>query len=121
MKLDRNITDDGRGKYGLINTRRLREFLDLVGDSRNAHNMTEVNAMKVREAIQLLEEEGVIDWGPAESESEFFVIKLRDRNAGAALASYALAAAIHDGEYAREVKELADRAGPRSPFCKDPD
>jgi hypothetical protein len=108
VKLDRNI--NGRGKYGLVNSRRLQEILAAVGTSRNARNMDDVNAMKVREAVRLLEEEGILDWGAEGTESEFFVIKLRDENAG-----------FEDPELGADVQALADRAGPHSPFFKKPD
>lgn len=121
MKLDRNVNGTGRGKYGLVYNRRLKEIIGPIGDSRNAANMDEVNAMKVREAIKLLEEEGVITWGLPNTESEFFVIKLRDRFAHVALVAYAQVAHWIDAEYAKDVRELADRAGPYSKFYKAPD
>lgn len=120
MRLDRN-TGDGRGKYGLVKLRVLQPILDSVGNSRNAKNMDEVNAMKVREAVKLLEEEGVIEWSVPETETEIFVLKLRDRHAGAALYAYSQSALMHDDQYANDVFQLARRAGPKSPFCKDPD
>jgi hypothetical protein len=120
MKLDRNINGDGRGKYGLIKTRRLQEIIGPISNSCNAKNMDEVNAMKVREAIKLLEEEGILDWGTT-AKTEFFVVRLKDQFAGAALTGYALAARKVDSEYAREVANLAQRAGSRNPYCRMPD
>lgn len=120
MKLDRNLNSEGRGKYGIVNNRRLQKIIGPIGDSRNAWNMDEVNRMKVREAVKLLVEEGVIDWGKT-AETEFFVIKLKDQYAGHALTAYALAARRDDPEYARDVANLAQRAGPRNPHCKRPD
>lgn len=124
MKLDRNINGTGRGKYGLINNRKLIEV--------QAKERGTLKGEKIMFALSLLEREGILDWGPTGTESEFFVIKLRDKHAGAALYAYA-DIAMHDAvlaplettlglrEYADEVIELAHRAGPNSPFCKKPD
>jgi hypothetical protein len=61
------------------------------------------------------------DCAPGEP-SEFFVIKLKDRHARAALLAYAASVeARGDFEYEREIIDLANRAGTCSPFCKDPD
>jgi len=121
MKLYRNETADGRGKYGLINNRKLSPILAQVGDSHNARDMDDVHCMKIREAVKLLEDEGILDWGIEGSPSEFFVIKLRDAFASAALYAYCLAAKYYDEEYAMEVSELLKRAGPCHPNCKMPD
>lgn len=37
------------------------------------------------------------------------------------LEAYANAAGVDDPEYADEVREMADRAGPDSQWCKRPD
>lgn len=99
MRLDRNIPgQNGRGKYALVNLR----------NQRRADR----------------DEDGIIQWvddcGPGE-EHEFFVIMLKDKHAATALRAYY--ASIHgdDPEFAAEVLELVDRAGPNSPFCQDPD
>lgn len=102
MKLDRNINADGHGKYAVVRVR------GPLSDS-------------ARYAIGLLQEDGIIDFGTLGEPDEFFVIKLRDKYAGIALAAYALVAAADDPEYATEVRDLALRAGPNSPFCKKPD
>ncbi len=62
----------------------------------------------------------VEDDGPG-GENEFFVIMVKDRHAQAALMAYACSASETDMEFASDVFELAQRAGPASPFCKDPD
>jgi hypothetical protein len=51
----------------------------------------------------------------------FFVMRLKDRYAGAGLDGYANAASLDDLEYAEEVQEMARRAGPYHPACKRPD
>ena len=108
MKLDRNVAGNkGRGKYALLLLRKLPD-----------------NRVDIAKAIELLESEGIIDWGDRQTPGEFFVIRLRDRFAGAALNAYAFNAISHGGEFAEfgeEVRELADRAGIGSPFEKLPD
>lgn len=111
MKLDRNIYPMGRGKYALIKVRKLRE------QSQNAE--------KVKQAIELLEREGILDWG--DGDDDFFVIRLKDENAWPALDAYAQAyirnnVGTPDGgmEFASEVRELANKAL-RHPRKKKPD
>lgn len=104
MKLDRNINANGRGKYALLKLRNLRD-----GD-------TTVDA-----ALRTLEEAGILDWGNT-VDTEFMLIRLKDKYADDALYRYALSARM-DGEddYAREIEEMAGRAGPNHPNCKKPD
>lgn len=116
MKLDRNINEDGRGKYGLIKNRRLAE-IDKLYDGGDG-DVADLQAIK--DAIALLERAKVIDWGIT-PETEFFVIRLKDQHAQAALDSYAEDAVDDDVEYAEEVGGLALRAGPNHPNCKNPD
>lgn len=112
MKLDRNIDGTGRGKYGLIDNRKLTEVLATV--SPNLRTVIE-------EAVAGLEEYGILQWGETGTEHEFFVIKLKDRWAPDALFRYALSARADGfGDYARDVEELADRAA-EHPNRKIPD
>lgn len=113
MRLDRNIADNGRGKYALL---KLRELDNRMTDGPFRELDPEIAA-----ALQLLTDEGILDDGEAGTSSEFFVIRLRDKYAKAALQAYAAEAATDDPEYAREVSELASRSGLDSPFCKSPD
>lgn len=85
MKLDRNTSPDGLGKYSLVINRT-----------------------------------GAVDKGDT-PESEFFVLKLKDKYAAAALDAYAKAAAA-DGEteFAQDVAVLADKAR-NHPSSKKPD
>jgi hypothetical protein len=62
----------------------------------------------------------VDDCGPGE-EHEYFVIMLKDRNAQSPLDAYATMIGGRDPEFSAEVRQLADRAGIKSPFCRDPD
>jgi hypothetical protein len=102
MKLDRNLNADGRGKYGLVLNRELASL------SENFSNP--VKGM-IEEAVTLLTDHGIIDWGDT-ADTEFFVMRLRDRYADNGLHGYA-AAAREDGNegYAEEIEALADRAG----------
>ncbi|MCK1577889.1 hypothetical protein [Bradyrhizobium sp. 174] len=125
MKLDRNINSTGRGKYGLVNNRKLLEIIvppRVDGESNDASMVKLRRERQVRDAIDLLESLGILDWGLAGTDSEFFVIKLRDAYAGGALHTYA-SYAVRDGqvEYGRDVMELAKRSGESHPNCKKPD
>lgn len=111
MKLDRNIkANDGRGKYAILLLRKLALY---EGDQPLAHN-------DVEKAIEVLEQAGIIDWGIAGTESEFFLTRLKDRYAAPSLHAYADAAEKDDPEWAAEVRELATRAA-NSPWQKQPD
>lgn len=62
-----------------------------------------------------------IEHGLPSTENEFFVLKLKDKNSRAALLAYANSAEVTDKELAAEVRELANRAGVKSQWCKEPD
>jgi hypothetical protein len=62
-----------------------------------------------------------VEWGCKGDKDEFFVIKLRDKNARIALLAYADSVACDDKEFASEIRELAARSGSGSPYCKKPD
>lgn len=113
MQLDRNLPDnDGGGKYALLKLRELDAFRS--GTFRTLP--PDLDA-----AIKLLEERGIIDWGRAGTESEFFVIRLKDRYAQSALDGYANECRNDDPEWCAEITDLARRAGPASRWCKYPD
>jgi hypothetical protein len=110
MKLDRNV-DGGHGnKYALVKNRRLEELRGADGTL----------PAEISHAMLTLCDAGVLDWG-ATPETEFFVIRLRDKCARAALCGYAYVAETFDREYSGEVMTLAQRSGPRHPNCKAPD
>lgn len=119
MRLDRNINGDGRGKYALINLRKARDKMAEAGE----HGGRSTTAVEVQMALDVLEDQGLLTYGDTGAEDEFFVIKLRDRYARAALQSYANSATQDDfdKEYIADIDKLASRAGRFSPFCKDPD
>lgn len=114
MKLDRNTNGDGRGKYALLKLRALADMADTADPFQDL-------PPKIADAISVLDKAGVIDWGPAGTEAEFFVLRLKDKYAGAALDTYAMQAVGDDAEYAAEVMKLSKRAGSNSPWCKRPD
>lgn len=65
-----------------------------------------------------------VEHGLPGTENEFFVIKLKDIHARAALLGYLgsiLQKADFDEEYAHDIFELSKRAGINSKWCKEPD
>lgn len=93
-RLDQNNHRHGMGKYALIKLRPIP---------------TEV--VTPQEVAYLVQQDpSMVDLGLKGSETEFFVIRLRDQFAEAALLAYADAAESFDPEYATEIRELAKRA-----------
>jgi hypothetical protein len=101
MRLDRNTR--GRQKYALI---KLRDF-----EPQRDHDGHLISPQMVPLSV--------IDFGNI-PDSEFFVIKLKDKNAYAALVGYADATDKDDREYATEILGLAVRAA-NHPGKKKPD
>lgn len=112
MKLDRNINPNGMGKYAVLKLRMLEAFREQApfGDI----------AAPIAKALETLEAAGILDWGNT-PDTDFMLIRLKDRYAQAALRAYALAAHLDDPEYAKEIGDMAERSGPSHPFCKRPD
>lgn len=115
MRLDRNESRTWKGmqvgKYALLNLRKL------FNPEFSSYEKTEIS-----NAIDILERKGILEWGLKGNKDEFFVIKLRDEFGQGALVEYANAAsAMGEKAYAMDILELAERAGPKSPFCKRPD
>lgn len=111
MKLDRNVNSDGRGKYALLKLRALK-------------NATGSDLKAAGEAFDTLARLGVLDWGNEGTESEFMVMRLKDKYAYRGLMGYFKAVTLEDDcdfEYAQEILDMAKRAGPFSPWCKKPD
>lgn len=115
MKLDRNLNSDGLGKYALLKLRVLAKHERASGSPFHRWDAD------IEDALVTLEDAGILDWGRANSESEFMLIRPKDRYAQAALRAYAQAAEGDDPEWADEVRRMSDRAGPDSPYCKTPD
>jgi hypothetical protein len=109
MNLDRNINSDGKGKYALVNLRKIE------GNPQTAEEL----------AAAILKNPEAVEFGMVGTEGEFFVIKLKDIHADAALYAYANDVLTHgkDGQdtYAGQIIEMANRAGVVNPFCKHPD
>ena len=105
MKLDRNLSPDGKDKYAVINLRKI-----------TSHPQ---NAQELAAAILINPE--CVEFGAVGSPEEFWLIKLSDKNADASLYAYAGKALASDAEFAGEVTALAQRSGMNSPFCKAPD
>lgn len=103
VKLDRNITNPRRGKYALIKLREVQVMSASTGeDSR----------LTVRP-------HSAVDFGDTE-DSDFFVIRIKDKYAAMALQAYADAAREDDPEYADEIVDLA-RVALNHPNRKRPD
>lgn len=113
MKMYRNLNEDGCGKYAVINLRKLNELCPGGTFDRWTPG--------VEAAIKTLEDVGALEWGAVGSPDEFFLIKLKDAHAQAALLGYADSINYVDKEFAAEVYELASRSGHAHPLCKQPD
>lgn len=105
MQLDRNLNEGGKGKYALINLRKIK------GDSRTGQAVAEA----------IFKNPESVEFGIVGAPDEFWPIKLKDKYAAAALPAYADAARADDPEYANQVEEMVKRSGPNSPYCKAPD
>jgi hypothetical protein len=106
MKLVRNTTPDGTCKYALI---RLDKLPSLGEDPQ------------VAQALKLLADKGLLEYGLPHAEDEFFAIKLKDVHAQAALLAYANHAKATQPEFAKEIFALAQRSGPAHKLCGLPD
>lgn len=93
MKLDRNITNPRRGKYALI---KLRE----------TNLSPQDKAIAVAEKLMLTVDPKAIDFGDTD-DTDFFVIRLKDKYASPALLAYARAAMSDDSEYGEEIMVLS--------------
>jgi hypothetical protein len=116
MKLDRNLNKDGKGKYALIQLRKVRR------------------GSEEWRMLLVLHEKGILEWGYVGDIDEFFTIKLRDKYSDSGLRGYRTAvekdAAKNSNdnvkfkdlmEYARQILDMENRSGSLSEFCKDPD
>lgn len=114
MKMDRDVNADGTGKYALVNMREIKR----IGGVKGHHNPD------IAAALHTLELNGLIDYGQVGTESEFFVMKLKDKFSYRGLLGYMKGVELEpepDYEYAKAILDMAGRAGPYSPFCKLPD
>ena len=105
MRLDRNENDDGKGKYALIKLR------CIPGNPQTPEEL----------AAAILAHPECVDWGIRHSDSEFFLIRLKDKYAPTALHAYANAAALDENiDWSLDVYAMAKRAE-RHPGQKVPD
>lgn len=108
MRLDRNINPSGKGKYALINLRKITT------------NPTTAEDL----AAAILANPESVEFGTVGTPDEFWLIKLKDQYAANALFGYAAAIAVDregNAQYRAEVMEMAHRSGPLHPLCKRPD
>lgn len=102
--MDRRVNKDGKGKYALI---KLREI-------PTCPNTPEELAQAILDNPQC------VDFGEKGTDSEFFVVRLKDKYAVPALQAYARAAQNDDSEWALQVISLA-RDASNHPNKKQPD
>lgn len=95
MKLDRN-QNPPRGKYALIKLRQSILTPRMVENCK-------------KEKMLCVVETDAIDFGDT-PDTDFFVIRLKDKYAAPALQAYAIAAHKDDPEYANEIVTLANIA-----------
>ena len=115
MKLDRDINKNEKGKYALVRLRTIEK------------------GSEAQRLLDRLDELGVLDCGYFGQMDEFFVIKLRDKYADAAISAYVLAVMLDANriadeneyrslvQYGLRVQELLMRSGSLSKYCKRPD
>lgn len=111
MKFDRSLNADGLGKYALL---KLRNYPKPDAPGRES----------VDQALSVLSQAGMLDMGYVGTESEFFLMRLKDKYSLKALLAYQRAVCDDeptDTEYAQEILDMANRAGPNSQWCKKPD
>ena len=100
MKLDRNIPKLNRRKYALIKLRVGLPFKESPGSEWRVPS-------------------NAVDFGNS-PDTDFFVIRLKDKYSYDALRAYSLAAAVDDPEYAQEIMDLAHIAK-KHPSKRKPD
>jgi hypothetical protein len=108
VRLDRNINHSGKGKYALINLRKIPT------NPSTPHEL----------AAAILANPEAVEFGTVGTPNEFWLIKLKDQYAANALFGYAAAVASDpdgDAQYYTEVMEMAHRSGPMHPLCNRPD
>lgn len=105
MKLMRNTDPLQYGKYIVINTNKFTERPKTVEEL--------IDAIKSHPDS--------VEFCKVGDPNEFFVLKLKDENADAALMAYASSISEKDAEFSVDVCELALRSGKYHPLCKEPD
>jgi hypothetical protein len=93
MRLDRNINANGLGKYALIKLRSSGELTPAL----------------LEDGAKFVIDPDHVDFGDS-PDSDFFVIRIKDKCALPALRAYAEAAMDDDPEFAMEVLALAEKS-----------
>ena len=136
MRLDRNLNKDGKGKYALINLRKMPNPVE--GTYENGHPdqlrcpFCFVWVKRLRNHFSVKHD--YVEWGD-KPHNEFFVIKLKDYFSKGALKGYREAIvkwlkknSYPGGQedkklqpYMKDIKEMEERTGKDHPGCKIPD
>lgn len=134
MKLDRNTNRGGRGKYALVNMRKLIPVMDKVeawdSEKKRTLNDPTDDELVIASSFAALVNRGIITLGNESPGDQFFVLKYKDRFTAPALHAYAIAVsatvrqlegqppAAELAEYAQEMfsqARLAETTGNRIP------
>lgn len=92
MKLDRNINRGGRGKYALVNMRKIIPLMDELTEANRTTNPDKLpnnKELEILAAFDLLVKEGIITLGNETPGDQFFVMKYKDKFTAPGLQGYA--------------------------------
>ena len=93
MKLDRNTNRGGRGKYALVNMRKLIPILDKAekwdGIKARTDSDPTDEELAIENAFNILVNRGIISLGNETPGDQFFVMKYKDKFTSAGLRGYA--------------------------------
>lgn len=95
MQLDRNRNKDGTGKYALVLLRRTGPL--------------EKTKLQGHHDLYYVLNDRCVDLGTT-PDTEFFVLRLKDKHAAAALYAYAESIEAEDPQFSLEVRDLAVRS-----------
>lgn len=94
MKLDRNTNRGGRGKYALVNMRKLIPIIEQMeawdaSQDPNRNRQPGPTECNIAMCFEVLVEEGIITLGNETPGDQFFVMKYKDKFTAAGLHAYA--------------------------------
>lgn len=104
MKLDRNTTESGRGKYALVHLRRLNDLPQEKPSDAGP---------RCAAAITLLKEHGILTFGNENLGEQFFAIKHKDKFAVGGLLGYASAVRLEIQAFSMERDLIKQMEGPQ--------
>lgn len=116
MKLDRNTNRGGRGKYALVNIRKLIPTWDKVeawdGEKKRTPSDPTDDELAIVFAFRTLLKAGIISLGNETPGDQFFVMKYKDQFTWPALAAYSEAAheesnRVRDTDQKASLREYA--------------